>query len=73
MCITCLKRVKHKVPLLGTDAILVSPEAIKYIEQVEKSEGTALSKFEIIEHFFEWLKQQPSPEQVSFLREALSE
>ena len=59
--------------LLGTDAILVDPSAIKYIEEAEAQEGTALSKFEIIEHFFEWLKTQPMPYQMSFLREALSE
>ena len=39
--------------LRSTDAILVNPEAIAYIEDVEKAEGVPLSKFEIIEHFFE--------------------
>ena len=58
--------------LRSTDAILVDPNAIAYIEAVEAREGE-LSKFEVIEHFFEWLKTQPRGQQVSFLREALSE
>jgi len=59
------------MPLLGTDVILVDPAAIKYIEQMETS--APLSKFEVIEFFFEWLKAQPRTYQVQFLREALSD
>lgn len=61
------------MPLRGTDAILIDPEALEYIEAVEQAEGAPLSKFEIIEYFFEWLKTQPRSYQVKFLREALSE
>ncbi len=59
------------MPLRNTDDILVDPEAIAYIERVQEQQGD-LSKFEIIEYFFEWLKTQPRPQQIQFLREALS-
>lgn len=57
--------------LNDTDNILVDPDSIAYIEEKEAEEGCALAKFQIIEYFFEWLKQQPKPQQVDFLREAL--
>ena len=58
--------------LRKSDVILIDPEAIAYIEAMEEKEGP-LSKFEIIELFFEWLKTQPRPYQVKFLREALND
>ena len=61
------------VSLRSTDAILIAPEAIAYIEEMELQEGAALSKFEVVEFFFEWLKTQPRGYQVGFLREAVSE
>lgn len=57
--------------LNDTDAILVDPEAIAYIEKKEQEEGVALSKFQIIEFFFEWMKTQSISKQLLFLREAL--
>lgn len=57
--------------LTDTDAILVDPEAIAYIEAKETEEGVALSKFQVVEFFFEWLKKQPQAKQLLFLREAL--
>ena len=60
------------MPLRDSDAILIPAEAIAYIEQRETAEGS-LVKFEVVEYFFEWLKQQPKTYQVKFLREALSE
>lgn len=61
------------MPLRNTDAILVDPEAIAYIERAEEAERLILSKFEVIEYFFEWLKRQPRGQQIEFIREALSE
>lgn len=57
--------------LTDTDAILVDPEAIAYIEKKETEEGVPLSKFQVVEYFFEWLKTQTQARQVEFLREAL--
>ena len=59
--------------LRNSDAILVPAEAIEYIEKAEQAEGVSLSKFEVVEHFFEWLKTKPTSYQVVFLKEALSE
>ncbi len=59
--------------LNDTDAILVDPEAIEYIEKKEKEEGVALSKFQVVEYFFEWLQKQPAAKRLAFLREALNE
>lgn len=59
--------------LIATDIIYISPKAITFIEEKEKENGIYLSKFEIIENFFEWLKREPINYQVSFLREALSD
>jgi len=42
-----------------------------YIEQEEAGETAPLSKFEIVELFFEWLKKQPPSYQMSFLKKAL--
>jgi len=61
------------MPLLGTDEILIPPEALEYIERFELAGGSTLSNFEVIEYFFEWLKDQPPAYQVKFLREAMSE
>ena len=55
------------------DEIKVSPEAIAYIENIEREEGTALAKCEIIEHFFEWFKKQPQKKQFAFLQDALND
>ena len=57
--------------LRDTDIILIAPEAIAYIEQEEAGETASLSKFEIVELFFEWLKKQPPSYQMSFLKKAL--
>ena len=57
--------------LNDTDAILLDPEAIAYIEKKEREVGVPLSKFQVIEFFFEWLKVQPQVKQLEFLREAL--
>ena len=57
--------------LRDTDIILIAPEAIAYIEQEEAGETAPLSKFEIVELFFEWLKKQPPSYQMSFLKKAL--
>ncbi len=61
------------MPLLGTDEILIDPEALEYIERFEVEGKPTLSKFEVIEYFFEWLKKQTPTYQVKFLREAISE
>lgn len=61
------------MPLRGTDEILIPAEALEYIEKAESAESSRLSKFEVIELFFEWLKDQPSAYQMKFLREALSD
>lgn len=58
--------------LNDTDRILLDPEAIEYIEKKENEGGFPLLKFQIVEYFFEWLKDQPKAKQVEFLREALS-
>lgn len=57
--------------LTDTDAILIDPAAIEFIEKKEQEEGSPLAKFQVIEFFFEWLKQQPAQKQMEFLREAL--
>ncbi len=57
--------------LTDTDVILIDPDAITYIDEKEKEEGTPLLKFQVIEYFFEWLKTQPATKQMEFLREAL--
>ncbi len=59
--------------LNSTDDILLDPEAIDYIEKKEQEEGVSLSKFQVIEYFFEWLKTQSQVKQLTFLREALSD
>ena len=59
--------------LRNTDEIKIDPEAIEYIEIIERLEGIGLAKCEVIEHFFDWLKDQPRVNQAEFLREALSE
>ena len=61
------------MPLVNTDDILIDPGAITFIEKREEENGIYLSKFEIVEYFFEWLKKQPRPYQVDFIREALSD
>ena len=53
--------------LRESDKILVDPEAILYIEKIENLEKLPLSKFEIIEHFFDWLKESPKKYQLEFL------
>lgn len=57
--------------LTDTDAILIDAIAIEYIENKELEEGVPLSKFQVIEYFFEWLQLQPVVKQMEFLREAL--
>lgn len=57
--------------LRETDEIKISAEAIEYIESKEGTTG--LAKYEIIEYFFDWLKDQPRANQAEFLKEALSE
>jgi len=59
--------------LRSTDAFLISHKALSYIEQKEQAEGLPLAKIEVIEYFFEWLREQPLKFQVSFLRKALSD
>jgi len=61
------------VSLRGTDAILIAPEAVAYMERIEAVEKSPLSKFEVVELFFDWLKEQPRSYQMEFLREALSD
>ena len=54
-----------------TDEFLVDPEAIRHLEDIERKEGLPLSKVEIIEYFFEWLRNQPKGKQYPFLLEVL--
>ena len=53
------------------DEFLVDPEAIRYLEDIECKEGLPLSKVEVIEYFFEWLRSQPKDKQYPFLLEVL--
>lgn len=55
------------------DEIVIDAEAISFIEEKEREEGLSLAKFEIIEYFFEWLKEQPPSYKVWFLKKVLHE
>lgn len=59
--------------LTDTDTIFIPADAIAYIEQKETAAGVYLSKFEIIEFFFDWIREQPKTTQVDFLRKAISD
>ena len=55
--------------LTNTDEVLVPPEALEYIEKA--ANGETLFNFEVVEHFFEWLRRQDKQYIVDFLRKAL--
>jgi len=57
--------------LRDTDDIIIPYEALEKIEEANDKNGLLLH-FEVIELFFDWLKEQPPEEIVRFLREALS-
>ena len=60
-----------KMGLRDTDDVIIPYEALEKIEQADDKSGPLLH-FEVIEVFFEWLKEQPPEVIVGFLREALN-